>query len=212
MSKTTATPAASTESVVALVVQLDAKLIEPNTPDGSTRARGAAGMTIGDRFSALFGAGRGAGKLAQAIDPRDAIEPSYAVKLFGPNGDAVARRIAFIEHMTPPEIKVLDAAWDATAVAAAVPVEWSMALSASWTAALNTVGQTKWSAARAAARAAVGGEEWSAPALAARGAAQGAVLALVVWDVLAWRERDILVAPWLTAFGEDPGCVPAAKL
>jgi hypothetical protein len=163
-------------------------------------------MTIGDRFSALLGDGRGAGKLAQAIDPRDATPTSEAVALYGPNGDAVARFIRRVELLTVSEInrlvaargEVLDAAMTA-AIDAVLTAEGDTSRFAEGGAAMNAAMDAKQDAEQDARMNASMNVEQDAVLTAA--------VALVVWDVLPRPELAVLVGPWRAVFGEDPGCV-----
>jgi hypothetical protein len=162
-------------------------------------------MTIGDRFSALFGDGRGAGKLAQAIDPRDATPTSEAVALYGPNGDAVARFIRRVELLTASEKNRLVAARGEVLDAA-----MTAAIDAMMTAAGDTSRLAETGAAGNAAMDAEDAEQ-DARMNAAMNVEQDAVMtaavALVLWDVLPRPELAVLVGPWRAVFGEDPGCV-----
>jgi hypothetical protein len=107
-------------------------------------------MTIEDRFRALFGIRRGAG-----ADPRDTTSPSEAGVLYGPNGDAVVRCLARIEHMPVREIKMLGAARSAERSA-----ERSAALTEARTAAMDAARAAEWGATATALRIATGLWRW----------------------------------------------------
>jgi hypothetical protein len=158
--------------------------------DGSPRARGGIIMIMEDRFASLFGVGRG------------------TVALYGPNGDAVERCLSYIERITASGLDTLRSALEAAPGARVLGAPRDGGWNTAWAAAMDAARDVGRAAAMDVALDAVRGAT-SEPLL---NVALDAVAALIVWDVLPWTERTILISAWRSVFEEDPGCVPSVKL
>jgi hypothetical protein len=136
---------------------------------------------------------------------------------FGPQWAAIVALIRRAAALTEREAQDLDAAWDATWVAArdaARVATRDAARDAAWDAAMDAAMDTAWDAARDAAWDATRGATWGAAWDAARGATwgaawdatRGATRALLVRDLIGQHgfkqhHYNTLVAPWVKVAG-----------
>ena len=128
------------------------------------------------------------------------IEERPAHEALGPQGREVAALIETARGLTPARKAALDTARDAAREAT-----WDAAWEATWDAAWDAA----WNAARAAARKAVLDTAWNAAWKAAREAARDAArdtfLAVLVRDLIAPKQYDLLTGPWRTVMGDPMG-------
>jgi len=127
----------------------------------------------------------------------DEIEPWRAL---GPNGQQAAAVIHRCRSMTTDETERLTAAravaWDAVRAVAGYAAGGA-AGAAAGAAARDAAGGAAWDAAGGAAGAAA----WDAAGYAAWGAAGGAAGAVVVRDLIAVEQYDLLTASWVSVIG-----------
>ena len=121
------------------------------------------------------------------------VEERSAHEALGPQGPEVAALIETARGLTPDQLDALDTALDTARRAARVA-----ALDASWKAARKAARDAALDAARGAAWDAALDAAWAAPLEAVL----DAVLAVLVRDLIAPEQYDILTEPWCTVMGD----------
>ena len=117
------------------------------------------------------------------------VEERPAHEALGPQGPEVAALLKRIRGLTPGEVSALDTARRAARVAA-LDASWKAARKAARDAALDAARGAAWDAALDAA--------WAAPLEAVL----DAVLAVLVRDLIAPEQYDILIETWRTVMGD----------